>query len=155
MFIETRTHKDTITFLAHILPQISSIFIFLNVLHSTVFSYFYRSFVRNLETYKMLTRLKPPREAFDDQGRGLVSTLEYTYNYFKTKLQSKMNSLSKVLNIRFHSLCDYETKKKKLKKKSSVLKKKYYYYVKDIKRNSFYIWDNCSCLLLSCRSLGT
>ncbi|XP_065204748.1 ATP-dependent 6-phosphofructokinase isoform X3 [Planococcus citri] len=30
-----------------------------------------RSFVRNLETYKMLTRLKPPKEAFDDQGRGL------------------------------------------------------------------------------------
>lgn len=29
-----------------------------------------RSFVRNLETYKMLTRLKPPKEAFDAEGRG-------------------------------------------------------------------------------------
>lgn len=32
-----------------------------------------RSFARNLETYKMLTRLKPPRSAFDEMGRGLVS----------------------------------------------------------------------------------
>ncbi|XP_026807597.1 ATP-dependent 6-phosphofructokinase isoform X3 [Rhopalosiphum maidis] len=30
-----------------------------------------RSFARNLETYKMLTRLKPPRSAFDELGRGL------------------------------------------------------------------------------------
>lgn len=30
-----------------------------------------RSFARNLETYKMLTRLKPPKEAFDAQGRGV------------------------------------------------------------------------------------
>ncbi|XP_049541526.1 ATP-dependent 6-phosphofructokinase isoform X4 [Anopheles darlingi] len=30
-----------------------------------------RSFARNLETYKMLTRLKPPKSAFDDQGRGI------------------------------------------------------------------------------------
>lgn len=30
-----------------------------------------RSFARNLETYKMLTRLKPPKEAFDSQGRGV------------------------------------------------------------------------------------
>lgn len=29
-----------------------------------------RSFQRNLETYKMLTRLKPPKEAFDAQGKG-------------------------------------------------------------------------------------
>lgn len=29
-----------------------------------------RSFVRNLETYKMLTRLKPPKDAFDAQGKG-------------------------------------------------------------------------------------
>ncbi|KAG5681302.1 hypothetical protein PVAND_010751 [Polypedilum vanderplanki] len=29
-----------------------------------------RSFARNLETYKMLTRLKPPKEAFDAEGRG-------------------------------------------------------------------------------------
>ncbi|XP_026293410.1 ATP-dependent 6-phosphofructokinase isoform X1 [Frankliniella occidentalis] len=34
-----------------------------------------RSFVRNLETYKMLTRLKPPRTAFDETGRG-VSALK-------------------------------------------------------------------------------
>ncbi|XP_065086215.1 ATP-dependent 6-phosphofructokinase isoform X2 [Ochlerotatus camptorhynchus] len=30
-----------------------------------------RSFARNLETYKMLTRLKPPKEVFDAQGRGI------------------------------------------------------------------------------------
>ncbi|CAO1400844.1 unnamed protein product [Diamesa serratosioi] len=29
-----------------------------------------RSFVRNLETYKMLTRLKPPKDAFDASGKG-------------------------------------------------------------------------------------
>lgn len=29
-----------------------------------------RSFTRNLETYKMLTRLKPPKDAFDAQGKG-------------------------------------------------------------------------------------
>ncbi|XP_058465453.1 ATP-dependent 6-phosphofructokinase isoform X1 [Malaya genurostris] len=29
------------------------------------------SFSRNLETYKMLTRLKPPKSAFDEQGRGI------------------------------------------------------------------------------------
>lgn len=29
-----------------------------------------RSFVRNLETYKMLTRLKPPKDSFDAQGKG-------------------------------------------------------------------------------------
>lgn len=29
-----------------------------------------RSFQRNLETYKMLTRLKPPKDAFDAQGKG-------------------------------------------------------------------------------------
>lgn len=32
-----------------------------------------RSFARNLETYKMLTRLKPPKEAFDDAGKPSVS----------------------------------------------------------------------------------
>lgn len=32
-----------------------------------------RSFARNLETYKMLTRLKPPKNAFDESGRGIVS----------------------------------------------------------------------------------
>lgn len=30
-----------------------------------------RSFERNLETYKMLTRLKPPKESFDAEGRGI------------------------------------------------------------------------------------
>jgi len=30
-----------------------------------------RSFARNLETYKMLTRLKPPKSAFDESGKGL------------------------------------------------------------------------------------
>jgi len=30
-----------------------------------------RSFERNLETYKMLTRLKPPKECFDAQGKGI------------------------------------------------------------------------------------
>ncbi|XP_017866164.1 PREDICTED: ATP-dependent 6-phosphofructokinase isoform X1 [Drosophila arizonae] len=30
-----------------------------------------RSFERNLETYKMLTRLKPPKENFDEQGKGI------------------------------------------------------------------------------------
>lgn len=32
-----------------------------------------RSFARNLETYKMLTRLKPPKDAFDENGKGVVS----------------------------------------------------------------------------------
>lgn len=31
-----------------------------------------RSFARNLETYKMLTRLKPPKESFDAEGRPVV-----------------------------------------------------------------------------------
>lgn len=31
-----------------------------------------RSFERNLETYKMLTRLKPPKEAFDESGKPAV-----------------------------------------------------------------------------------
>lgn len=34
-----------------------------------------RSFARNLETYKMLTRLKPPKDAFDASGKGVVSFL--------------------------------------------------------------------------------
>lgn len=32
-----------------------------------------RSFERNLETYKMLTRLKPPKNAFDAEGKPVVS----------------------------------------------------------------------------------
>lgn len=31
-----------------------------------------KSFQRNLETYKLLTRLKPPKAAFDDAGKGKV-----------------------------------------------------------------------------------
>lgn len=31
-----------------------------------------KSFKRNLETYKLLTRLKPPKGSFDDKGRGKV-----------------------------------------------------------------------------------
>lgn len=38
-----------------------------------------RSFVRNLETYKMLTRLKPPKTAFDEAGRGVVSCLVFSF----------------------------------------------------------------------------
>ncbi|XP_060519567.1 ATP-dependent 6-phosphofructokinase isoform X3 [Cylas formicarius] len=34
-----------------------------------------KSFMRNLETYKLLTRLKPPKSAFDDQGQGRRDTL--------------------------------------------------------------------------------
>lgn len=34
-----------------------------------------RSFARNLETYKMLTRLKPPKEAFDSKGKPIVRFL--------------------------------------------------------------------------------
>nr|CAD7195360.1 unnamed protein product [Timema douglasi] len=32
-----------------------------------------KSFQRNLDTYKMLTRLKPPKSSFDASGRGVVS----------------------------------------------------------------------------------
>lgn len=32
-----------------------------------------KSFKRNLETYKLLTRLKPPKSAFDAEGHGRVS----------------------------------------------------------------------------------
>ena len=32
-----------------------------------------RSFERNLVTYKMLTRLKPPKESFDATGKPIVS----------------------------------------------------------------------------------
>lgn len=32
-----------------------------------------RSFARNLETYKMLTRLKPPKESFNADGKPIVS----------------------------------------------------------------------------------
>lgn len=32
-----------------------------------------RSFARNLETYKMLTRLKPPKESLNAEGKPIVS----------------------------------------------------------------------------------
>lgn len=38
-----------------------------------------RSFARNLETYKMLTRLKPPKESFDAEGRPVVSQFRRPY----------------------------------------------------------------------------
>lgn len=41
-----------------------------------------RSFARNLETYKMLTRLKPPKEAFDESGKPSVSS-HFTYYLIK------------------------------------------------------------------------
>ncbi|XP_059484289.1 ATP-dependent 6-phosphofructokinase isoform X2 [Neocloeon triangulifer] len=34
-----------------------------------------RSFARNLDTYKMLTRLKPPKSAFDESGHGIAAAL--------------------------------------------------------------------------------
>lgn len=42
-----------------------------------------RSFARNLEIYKMLTRLKPPKNAFDDAGKGVVSTI-FSQNSLKS-----------------------------------------------------------------------
>lgn len=46
-----------------------------------------RSFARNLETYKMLTRLKPPKEipSFSATGKPAVCSYLYSYN-FKEKL---------------------------------------------------------------------
>lgn len=41
-----------------------------------------RSFARNLETYKMLTRLKPPKNAFDESGKGIVSKLLFNKLHF-------------------------------------------------------------------------
>lgn len=38
-----------------------------------------RSFARNLETYKMLTRLKPPKDAFDAQGKPVVIYLSFCF----------------------------------------------------------------------------
>lgn len=40
-----------------------------------------RSFARNLETYKMLTRLKPPKEAFDESGKPAVRTNFYFISF--------------------------------------------------------------------------
>lgn len=36
-----------------------------------------RSFARNLETYKMLTRLKPPKESFNAEGKPIVSKTSF------------------------------------------------------------------------------
>lgn len=44
-----------------------------------------KSFARNLETYKMLTRLKPPKEAFDEKGQGKVKKL----TFYLIKLRSE------------------------------------------------------------------
>lgn len=44
-----------------------------------------RSFERNLETYKMLTRLKPPKNAFDADGKPVVSFFDiFFFNYNTT-----------------------------------------------------------------------
>lgn len=43
-----------------------------------------KSFIRNLETYKLLTRLKPPKNAFDEQGRGRVSFIFFILKTLKT-----------------------------------------------------------------------
>lgn len=41
-----------------------------------------KSFVRNLETYKLLTRLKPPKEIYDDHsGLSKVSKNFYYCNF--------------------------------------------------------------------------
>lgn len=38
-----------------------------------------KSFKRNLETYKLLTRLKPPKDAFDAEGHGKASALFFSF----------------------------------------------------------------------------
>lgn len=40
-----------------------------------------RSFARNLETYKMLTRLKPPKESFDENGKPVVRFFLMIFNW--------------------------------------------------------------------------
>lgn len=47
----------------------------------------------------MLTRLKPPKEAFDDQGRGLVSILEYLRHNCDQKKKSLDKSLENSNNF--------------------------------------------------------
>lgn len=45
-----------------------------------------RSFARNLETYKMLTRLKPPKEAFNESGQPAVRiTLDFILCHIHNK----------------------------------------------------------------------
>lgn len=53
-----------------------------------------RSFARNLETYKMLTRLKPPKNAFDESGKGIVSLI---FN-FTFKIKKHLNFLKLFLH---------------------------------------------------------
>ncbi|XP_050294013.1 ATP-dependent 6-phosphofructokinase isoform X2 [Anthonomus grandis grandis] len=40
-----------------------------------------KSFMRNLETYKLLTRLKPPKSAFDESGKGRRFTMHGSEGY--------------------------------------------------------------------------
>lgn len=40
-----------------------------------------RSFARNLETYKMLTRLKPPKESFNAEGKPIVSKTPFLLRF--------------------------------------------------------------------------
>lgn len=48
-----------------------------------------RSFARNLETYKMLTRLKPPKESFDEHGKPVVSadSIQNDLTFFRVSRQ--------------------------------------------------------------------
>lgn len=59
-----------------------------------------RSFARNLETYKMLTRLKPPKEAFNESGKPSVSCSVYD-----GKLPIKRLSLSSTSTHSISLLC--------------------------------------------------
>lgn len=47
-----------------------------------------KSFKRNLETYKLLTRLKPPKTAFDEAGHGKVCFVFVTFLLFCMRLSS-------------------------------------------------------------------
>jgi len=53
----------------------------------------YRSFARNLETYKMLTRLRPPQPAISPDGKVVSFFSESMYYLSATQLnlQSKTN----------------------------------------------------------------
>ncbi|CAG9796596.1 unnamed protein product [Diatraea saccharalis] len=58
-----------------------------------------RSFARNLETYKMLTRLKPPKEAFDESGKPIKC---FPFHPFST-LCSLRSSSNLTLDIPRHA----------------------------------------------------
>lgn len=62
-----------------------------------------RSFARNLETYKMLTRLKPPKESFDAEGKPVVS-LYLSKMVICLPLHSLTYNLRIVFNITHFSL---------------------------------------------------